>query len=312
MDATMAARKPSSGNASGYSREQIYDQERQKAAARAGAPRSTMPCPPENSALADELRSRLRGKPTRAAHNRHWYIEVFHAVLDVVKTVLVVLFCLGFLIGGFGGGMLIGYISSTTPLSISDISMTDTVETSFVYDINGTVIAKLTGSENVDRIYVAYTEVKDTYIDEAMYADKLSVVYDDIYLARSTQNSIREFIRNHPTVYCGTHTPQGYESLESMRAMDLDHPVETIFQEFDFAKKEATGWRCERCGKQCRKPGEPFDTHKNTLTVAHLNHTPEDVRPENLCAMCAPCHLRYDAQHHAESRVLRKAAKRNE
>ena len=78
------------------------------------------------------------------------------------------------------------------------------------------------------------------------------------------------------------------------------------------AKKEATGWRCERCGKQCRKPGEPFDTHRNTLTVAHLNHTPEDVRPENLCAMCAPCHLRYDAQHHAESRILRKAAKHNE
>lgn len=68
------------------------------------------------------------------------------------------------------------------------------------------------------------------------------------------------------------------------------------------AKKEAVCWRCEKCGKQCRKPGEPFDTHKNTLTVAHLNHTPEDVRPENLMAMCAPCHLKYDAQHHAETR----------
>ena len=71
------------------------------------------------------------------------------------------------------------------------------------------------------------------------------------------------------------------------------------------AKKEAVGWKCERCGKQCRKPGEPFDTHKRTLTVAHLNHTPEDIRPENLCAMCAPCHLRYDAQHHAETRKRR-------
>jgi hypothetical protein len=26
------------------------------------------------------------------------------------------------------------------------------------------------------------------------------------------------------------------------------------------------------------------------------------VRPENLMAMCAPCHLRYDAKHHAETR----------
>lgn len=71
-------------------------------------------------------------------------------------------------------------------------------------------------------------------------------------------------------------------------------------------KKELVGWKCEVCGKQCRKPGEPFDTHKRTLTVAHLNHTPEDVRPVNLKAMCAPCHLRYDAQHHAETRRNKK------
>ena len=70
--------------------------------------------------------------------------------------------------------------------------------------------------------------------------------------------------------------------------------------------KEAAGWVCQNCGKQCRKPGEPFDTHKRTLTVAHLNHKPEDVRPENLMAMCAPCHLRYDAKHHAETRKNRR------
>ena len=71
-------------------------------------------------------------------------------------------------------------------------------------------------------------------------------------------------------------------------------------------KKESVGWKCEVCGKQCRKPGDPFDTHKRTLTVAHLDHCPENMDPANLCAMCAPCHLRYDAQQHAESR--RRAA----
>ena len=70
--------------------------------------------------------------------------------------------------------------------------------------------------------------------------------------------------------------------------------------------KEAADWKCQRCGKQCRRPGEPFDTHKRTLTVAHLNHTPEDIQPENLQAMCAPCHLRYDAQHHAETRKSKR------
>lgn len=74
------------------------------------------------------------------------------------------------------------------------------------------------------------------------------------------------------------------------------------WKEIALSIKEAAGWKCQKCGKQCRRPGEPFDTHRNTLTVAHLNHTPEDVRPENLMAMCAPCHLRYDAKHHAETR----------
>jgi len=70
--------------------------------------------------------------------------------------------------------------------------------------------------------------------------------------------------------------------------------------------KIRAGWKCQKCGKQCRRPGEAFDTHRRTLTVAHLNHTPEDVRPENLMAMCAPCHLRYDAKHHAETRKRKK------
>ena len=71
------------------------------------------------------------------------------------------------------------------------------------------------------------------------------------------------------------------------------------------AVKEEAGWKCQRCGKQCRRPGEPFDTHRNTLTVAHLDHTPENCARENLMAMCAPCHLRYDAAQHAESRRRR-------
>lgn len=72
------------------------------------------------------------------------------------------------------------------------------------------------------------------------------------------------------------------------------------------AVKEAADWKCHVCGRNCRRPGEPFDTHRRTLTVAHLNHQPEDCRPENLKAMCAPCHLRYDARQHSETRKRRR------
>lgn len=72
------------------------------------------------------------------------------------------------------------------------------------------------------------------------------------------------------------------------------------------AVKGEADWKCKICGKQCRRPGEPFDTHRNTATVAHLNHVEMDCRPENLICACAPCHLRYDAKHHAESRRKNK------
>ena len=88
-----------------------------------------------------------------------------------------------------------------------------------------------------------------TYVDEALYENKLSVVFDDLAAARETQDRIIEFIRNHPTVYCGTHTPQGYENLEAKRVMDLDNPVPTVLAEVDFTSQEASGkYVCSICG----------------------------------------------------------------
>ena len=102
-----------------------------------------------------------------------------------------------------------------------------------------------------------------TYVDEALYENKLSVVYDDREAARETLDRVREFVRNHPTVYISTHSPQGYENLEAKRVMDLDNPVETIFDEVDFSKKEASGkWVCSVCGyvyDPAEHDGLPFE-----------------------------------------------------
>jgi hypothetical protein len=67
--------------------------------------------------------------------------------------------------------------------------------------------------------------------------------------------------------------------------------------------KEAAGWQCQECGKPCLGHpdceeiailGNRSERAKVTLTVAHLNHQPADCHPENLRALCAPCHCRYD------------------
>ena len=101
--------------------------------------------------------------------------------------------------------------------------------------------------ENDGLFYMLHGDI--TYVDEALHEDKLSVVFDDLPAARETQNRIREFVRNHPTVYCGTHTPQGYENLEAKRVMDLDNPVPTVLAEVDFSQQEASGkFVCSVCG----------------------------------------------------------------
>lgn len=87
-----------------------------------------------------------------------------------------------------------------------------------------------------------------TYVDEALYANKLSVVYDDIKEARLTLDRVREFISHHPTVYLGTHTPQGVENLESKRVVDLSKPIETIpVGEITFKTKTGK-YVCSICG----------------------------------------------------------------
>ncbi len=101
--------------------------------------------------------------------------------------------------------------------------------------------------EKDDLFYMIHGDI--TYVDEALYENKLSVVYDDIAAARETMDRVRQFVRDNPTVYCGTHTPQGYENLESSRVMDLDHPVPTVLAEVDFSQQEASGkYVCSICG----------------------------------------------------------------
>lgn len=98
------------------------------------------------------------------------------------------------------------------------------------------------------------------------------------------------------------------------------HKYPPDWEEISLAVRRASNWSCQCCGKPCRRSGESVEEFlvrlaelpaaevrrhpiRWCLTVAHLNHIESDCRSENLAAMCAPCHLRYDAEHHAQSRV---------
>lgn len=51
-----------------------------------------------------------------------------------------------------------------------------------------------------------------------------------------------------------------------------------------------------------------FTGSRVVLTVAHLDHTPENCDDDNLKAMCQACHLAYDAEHHAQTRAETRRA----
>lgn len=70
--------------------------------------------------------------------------------------------------------------------------------------------------------------------------------------------------------------------------------------------------QCE-CNGECGKPHEarceainsqrsPYTGSVAILTVAHLDHNPENCDETNLKAMCQRCHLAYDADHHKQTR----------
>jgi hypothetical protein len=85
--------------------------------------------------------------------------------------------------------------------------------------------------------------------------------------------------------------------------------------------KAEAGWRCE-CHGECGRPHDGRDgssrcperhgeltllghnCHTIVLTVAHLNHQPEDCRRANLKAWCQGCHLLFDIAHHRQSKVV--------
>jgi 5-methylcytosine-specific restriction endonuclease McrA len=96
--------------------------------------------------------------------------------------------------------------------------------------------------------------------------------------------------------------------------------------------REDSHWQCQGCGKPCRKPREAiadfesriepvwtktlveiicddslgvvarYRPRRFLLTVAHLDQEPSNNSPENLKALCAPCHLRYDTEFRGYNR----------
>lgn len=80
------------------------------------------------------------------------------------------------------------------------------------------------------------------------------------------------------------------------------------WKEIRAAILKRAGNHCEFCGVPnhvLRRNGQGKEV-KIVLTIAHLDHQPENCDPENLRALCQKCHNQYDAKHRAETRRMTK------
>jgi hypothetical protein len=89
------------------------------------------------------------------------------------------------------------------------------------------------------------------------------------------------------------------------------------WEDFAHKLKCAAKWNCQRCGKVCRQKGESVEAFANRafqpesevwkdaianpqkycLSVAHLDQDPSNDSPQNIQALCMPCHLNHDRPH---------------
>ncbi len=69
------------------------------------------------------------------------------------------------------------------------------------------------------------------------------------------------------------------------------------------AKKLEAGYKCEKCGLQCRKPGEPFD---HAMRSIHIVHHPDlsmsNWSRDNLLCLCGKCAIAHHQMPRAQSR----------
>ena len=95
--------------------------------------------------------------------------------------------------------------------------------------VDGVYFIKARGHTNGNSIVIAeadgvyYMMHGDiTYVDAALHANKLSIIFEDLAAARESLDRVREFVKHNPTIYLSTHTPEGVTNLEEKKIMKLD------------------------------------------------------------------------------------------
>lgn len=107
------------------------------------------------------LKKRTVGKPTRVENNS-FFNSVSYILRKAFSILVILILIIGFLLGGIGTGMLVGYISTAQSIDTDDLQNFD--QTTVLLDMNGEKMAELSTSSGSKSEYVSYNDFANTYL----------------------------------------------------------------------------------------------------------------------------------------------------
>lgn len=122
----------------------------------------------EMAYLKNSIRRDMSGRPKVASNDLTTAGLLGKFAGKSVLIGIVIILIIMALIGSTLIGILVGYIATAKEVPSSLFTITQ--QTSYLYDKNGEQIAALTGDSNINRELIDYSQVSQTYIDEAFIA----------------------------------------------------------------------------------------------------------------------------------------------
>ena len=115
-----------------------------------------------------ESKKRSASKTEQTPYTYSFWSIFTNTFGTTIKVLIAVVLLVGVIMGGLGLGLVIGWIQTAEAIPEEDLEIT-TGLTTFIYDNEGNVVTKLTGSDNMNRETVEYKDIP-TILERAIVA----------------------------------------------------------------------------------------------------------------------------------------------
>lgn len=176
----------------------------------------------------ENSKKRSAKKSEQAPYTYSFWSVFTNTFGTTIKVIIAVVLLVGAIMGGLGLGLVVGWIETAEAIPGEDFEIT-TGLTTFIYDGNGNVVTKLTGSDNINREAVEYKDIP-TILEKAIVAIEDERFYEHKgFDVKRILSSVYSLVINRGAIEQGgsTLTQQVYKNYSNR----FEQTFERKFQE---------------------------------------------------------------------------------